>query len=238
MAETHGIISLACGQKHNGRMPHIDELRACLQSIQENCPHLPTTVWVHPMTSLPGTTIGLHPALVPLKWWEAYKRAKNIPWKGKFAIAMGFKLLSLMASPYDVTIWLDSECYVLQPLVELFEGGFDVAMARDYGSKGVTTGFNGGVIVIRRSAESKKFLDAVWNRWRANYTKMSDQRVLTDLIKERRGGIRFKRLDHEIYNVRPSLANSLPVAKRKHTKILHSRGHVPTGDERVWEAVK
>lgn len=237
MGMTRGIISMACGQKHNGRVPHIDELRELLLSAQRHCQGIPTTVWIHPVLPLSGEVHPLHPALVPHKWWEAYKQARNIPWKGKFAIAMGFKLLALMHNKYDIALWLDSECLILRPLNELFEGDFDVAMARDFGSKGVTNGFNGGVIAIRKSDRTTKFLNEAWGRWRRHYKTMSDQRILTDLIKARYAGIRFKRLDHEIYNVRPALANSLPVVKRQHTRILHSRGHVLSGDERIWEGI-
>lgn len=236
-----GIVSVACGKKHNGRLTHAGELANCVESIRKFHPRLPITVWSDAASGFPaGVDVRPLRDIVPPDWLRKYNDAKDTPWSGKWGIAIAFKLLACLKSPYKRGLWLDTDIWVLGRLDELFEGDYDLAMSYDFGGgQGVIkTMYNSGVMPFRLNPRTKRFLRASWDVWTKS-KKTSEQRVMYRLLDGRfRDRLKFKILDHEVFNVRPDLANSMPLDRRHKTLILHSRGHKPVDTEKRWVLYK
>jgi len=237
--EKCGVISMGAGKKYNSEFNHIQELRMMVKMLRKVHPDLPIMVWTAPVREVPGAVVRSISNLVGAGWWKKYENAKDVPWGGKFRVINGFKLLALKDAlkAFETVLWLDGEVRVMKKLNPILDPkeDFDIAMARDYGNKGLCDWWNGGVIVVRNTPGGHAVLDDAWKRWVAE-KRLSEQAMISRSIKQLRKDrvIKFRELNNRIWNVRPGLASSMPIPERKHAAILHTRGHPFTGDERIW----
>jgi len=97
-------------------------------------------------------------------------------------LAMSVKVQGMKDAPFDRTLFLDADTWVVEPVPEVFETleRFDVALAhapwREVYDVGVPLCFpehNGGVVAFRRSCE----LDDVLARWERQFLRDSEERT-------------------------------------------------------------
>jgi hypothetical protein len=105
------------------------------------------------------------------------------------------KPFACLQTPFDLTLWLDVDCEVCEPLDRLFgqwEPGVQLAVARENKN---TIEYNSGVLLFPKEAS---FLQE-WARLclEKNENYISDQNALTELLLEE--NIPFRELD-QIYN--------------------------------------
>lgn len=216
-----GIIYVAFGQKY------ISETLVSAASVKRHMPDLPITVFCDATITSPNVdqVIGVEP---------------DVSFAGCAA-----KIRHMAASPYDQTLFLDSDTYVCGDLAELFSllDAFDLAAAHAptraiYEVEGVPDSFpefNTGVILFRQSLEMRKLLsdwadlymrhlelvDGGALRWRQpadrRWHRLNDQGAFREAVY--RSGLRVATLPPE-YNCRftaPGFVDG-PV------RILHGRG--------------
>ncbi len=136
--------------------------------------------------------------------------------------------LQMRHSPWDCTIFLDTDTYVAAPLdllFDLLDDGFDLLghqlfEGHDYQLEGVPDAFpefNTGVIGFRRDEAVQRFFDA-WTTWYDRYLPAvkCDQRSFRKAVYESR--LRHSVLTPE-YNFRP-LATNFAITD---LRILHGR---------------
>jgi hypothetical protein len=230
-----GVVCLVCGKERHGWGSHVSELGLCLDTFREHHPDIPVTVWSDD-TEQPWPTRDIRdvweivPAPARVRHGQHLKDIHG--WK----VAIGFKIMAMLESPYDQTLWLDGDTVILDHLGSIFDDKFDIAMAYDYDNKGVVeTLYNSGVVALRKNPATNAFLQQVWDQWFQANTRFTEQDVMYKLLKGAHKTLKFKRLDHEVWNVRPALANAMPQEKRGDVRILHSRGHRLLDPPKYWE---
>jgi hypothetical protein len=92
------------------------------------------------------------------------------------------KIAPLKNSPFERTLFLDSDTYVIEPLEELFDllDRFDIAAAHDTWRLGVELSecpdsfveFNSGVLLYRLNEKVKEFIDSWENQHKKNRLKV------------------------------------------------------------------
>lgn len=119
------------------------------------------------------------------QWKKQYHNGCASPnlWKSRHA---WFKKPSAcLLSPYDLTLWIDIDCEVcgsLEPIFDLKNKAFDLAIAREDFHKEWRPLYNSGVMLFRKNSP---FLTQWHDRCRIdNGIVMGDQDVLTQLIVE------------------------------------------------------
>lgn len=146
------------------------------------------------------------------------------------------RIRALPRSPYDMTLHIDSDIYVTEPVPELFDvlSDFDLAAALDahqqptlnseYPAQDLYTNeyqplpeFNGGLIAYNMSP-SVKHLFSLWESLYDPNQHWSDQPALRSAIYE--SDVRICPLPRR-YNFIPGLRNSLS----GEVKIIHNRLH-------------
>jgi hypothetical protein len=216
-----GVIYVGFGQEY------LSEVLVSAASVKRHMPHLPITVFCNPNITCPNVdeVIGVEPD-------------ESFP-------GCAAKIRHIAVSPYDQTLFLDSDTYVCGDLAELFAllDVFDLAAAHAptraiYEVEGVPDSFpefNTGVILFRRSPEMAKVLSG-WAdlylrhlerddrgalRWLQpadrRWHRLNDQGAFREALY--RSGLRVATLPPE-YNCRftaPGLVDG-PV------RILHGRG--------------
>jgi len=105
------------------------------------------------------------------------------------------KPFACLQTPFDLTLWLDVDCEVCEPLGRLFEKwepGIQLAVARENNNN---TDYNSGVLLFPKGAP---FLQE-WARLclDSNERFIGDQNALSELIQEKK--IPFRELE-QIYN--------------------------------------
>lgn len=142
-----GVIYVAFGQKY------VSEVLVSAASLKCHMPHLPVTLFSDANIACPNVdqVVGVDPD-------------DSFP-------GCAAKIRHIAASPYDQTLFLDSDTYVCGDLAELFAlmDAFDLAAAHAptraiYEVEGVPDSFpefNTGVILFRRSPD----VQAVLSRW-------------------------------------------------------------------------
>jgi hypothetical protein len=106
-------------------------------------------------------------------------------------------LLNHMLNFYDTVVWLDCDCVICNPFVNI-----RAAMYQNYPmylTRQQWGGFvNTGVWVLRSSQLTKDILESIWNNTKFIYHPLLEQGALMDLI-----GYRFERLDQVTYHPTP-----------------------------------
>lgn len=99
------------------------------------------------------------------------------------------KPFACLETPFDLTLWLDIDCEVCEPLVTVFdhlEKGTELALVREEAGD-----YNSGVLLFQKNAPFlKKWAQLCLNH---NDKYMGDQNALTDLILQKK--IRIKELE-------------------------------------------
>lgn len=231
-----GIICLVCGKERHGWGQHVDELQRCLKTLREHHPDVPVTIWTDSPDQPWPAPYDVRDVwdIIPMNARARHgQQLGNIHgWK----VAIGFKLMAMLESPYDQTLWLDGDVSVLRPIDSIFDADFDIAMACDYNNKGMVTNlYNSGVVALRDSLDVRRFLKATWHDWFKTNTRSTEQDIMYKLLKGKYTRLNFHLLDCYVWNVRPALANAMPQEQRVSTRILHSRGHRLLDPPKHWE---
>ncbi|NME68172.1 putative nucleotide-diphospho-sugar transferase [Flammeovirga aprica] len=142
-----------------------------------------------------------------------------------------YKIMGISKSPYEKTIFLDTDTYIIEPFNELFEllDHFEVMIAPDYYDKNniqingkVVEGYypyNTGVLAFSKTQQTKRFIDD----WLSIYIEelqdfWSDQQAfMKALIKV---NVKLFVLS-SIYNFR--FLNNVGLPDAEKVRILHSR---------------
>lgn len=181
---------------------------------------------------------------------EMEKTQKIDLWKSN----LHYKIKALSLSPYEKTLFVDSDTYFCDSVQELFDAlqFFDIMAMPSYIDcqrpffknrflDGITE-INTGVIAYRNNKSVKSFLKTWESCFKNNYDKyVHDQPAFSEAILD--SDIRFYPLSN-IYNFRIAYASRAP---RKSIKIIHGRGfNFPevaqtlnkSNEDRVWFPAK
>lgn len=146
-----GIVYIATGERY------VQEATVSAQSLKRHAPHLHVTLYsdVEVPSSVFDRVVGIPPEQTPLR-----------------------KITHAAASPYDRSLYLDSDTYVLQDISDVFDllDRFDVAAAQaplryTMRIQGVPDSFpeyNAGVVAYRKCEPVRQFFD----QWRTLYSRM------------------------------------------------------------------
>ncbi|MBD0400833.1 putative nucleotide-diphospho-sugar transferase [Flammeovirga sp. EKP202] len=158
---------------------------------------------------------------------QGFESIDEKSWKANLV----YKIIGISKSPYDKTIFLDTDTFVIEPFDELFDllDYFEVMVAPDYYDKnkiqinGKTVEgyypYNTGVLAFSKNEQTKAFM----NSWLSIYTKelhefWSDQQAFMKALIE----INVKLLVlSSIYNFR--FLNNVGLPDGEKVRILHSR---------------
>ncbi|NJL54800.1 hypothetical protein HC928_06120 [bacterium] len=216
----NGVIYIATGKKK-----YIDEAIFSAKSLSKYCPNIPITIFTDYDADLG-------------KPFESVKIISND------MNPMKLKVKCLCESPYQNTVFLDSDTEVRDSIYELFDflDDFDMALASfpkldrshipsriiEYEQPNL---FNTGVICFKQSPAQGKFFkswfDAVLQQnsedmWAGHFC---DQHYFNELIsveKHTEFGVKIKMLPNKIYNVRPPMIAPLTRSGEiKVSKIIH-----------------
>jgi len=233
-----GAIYLVTGKKI-----YLDEAVFSAKSLKKHCPDIPITLFTD------NSNIK-EDCFNEIKLIES-----NIhPFKNK--------VKHLPMSPYEFTIYLDTDTKVVQPVNEIFDWlhEYDLGVAniphreRDRNSVGLINHnqlnkYNTGVIVYKKSERTKKFFDKWFNNlisqdetdmWSGHY---GDQHYFNKLIEENyhtECQVKLKILPTEIYNARRYQIKKLKKAGEMDIiKIIHMHGlHFSPLNRFLWKAYR
>lgn len=169
---TKGVIYVATGERH------VAEALVSARSLKTYMPDLPVTLFCNQIMT---NELLEHVFPVERHCWDPSVRIDHIG-----------------SSPYEHTLFLDTDTYVAGDLAELFSilERFEVALAHSptrgaYRPDGVPDSFpefNGGVILFRRSSRVRD----LFSRWAAYYAR--------DLERLRRGEINWRARERAFYH--------------------------------------
>ena len=149
----------------------------------------------------------------------------------------GWKLFLASISPYSKTLYLDSDTLILNPIEGIFNSPNDFMAAADGDDENII--FNGGLFYF--NDEGREFVKLWARQWyeQANQGNLYlDQYVQADTMQryrtERGKELDWSLIDYQVWNVRPNLANEMPVDQRDKVHILHSRFHI-LDEDTVWK---
>ena len=210
---TRGVIYVATGRKY------VDEATRSIASLKRFMPDIHATIF---------TDLGVES--------ESFDRVLNIDKSGD---GKRDKITSMSQTPYDQTLYLDSDTYICGEISELFDllDAFDVATTPDvnwnyYPIADVPFCYpelNTGVVLYKQSVEMTRFFDA-WLKHYEDYARKEpkgrDQPSFRTALYHSR--LRFAALPYE-YNCRWQERGVLVYT----AKILHGRA----GDARHFETV-
>jgi len=224
-----GVVYYGTGRKHNIKKDKpdvIDEAIGSIKTLRKYNPDVPVAFF-----GVPEDEERLRPYVdffhlisdVLEEYGDQGKKVwHNTVLHPQWSWLCGLKIYILQNSPFEETFYLDTDTKVLGDITPIWQMG-GLAMARELPrSKNEYTGvYNGGVIFFKKSLTVDWMID-----WRTTWECLIRRATFTDQAamppKEVEG---FTVLNPEVWNVRPKLANTLPLEKRKDTIILHSRFH-------------
>jgi hypothetical protein len=161
MSGDRGLLYAACGAKY------VAEAVASRESARRVMPDVPAVLF----TDDPGAVAG-----------GVFERVERCSGEGR----VGHKLDPMRRSPFDKTLFIDSDTHVVEELEDVFAvlDRFDVAVAFDsarwpYGERSLAEGrvprafpeYNSGVLGFRRSAETARWIE----RWIELYEEQAER---------------------------------------------------------------
>jgi len=203
MAETRGFLFVATGR------PYVDEAVAAARSVRE---------------THPDETIALKSDVAPAAG-HPFDVMHTISASGRPFLD---KISGMAASPFDRTVFLDTDLRVMAPCPELFEllDVYDVAAAHAPGYAGVAGEpicraffeLNTGVLPYRRSAATAE----MFRQWAEAYETMPHYRGLEDQPAFRRV---LWQLGIPVYVLPPEYNHRIgfPAFFRSQAKVVHGR---------------
>lgn len=218
-----GIIYIVVGERR-----FLEECIFSVNSLKKSCPEIPVTLFTD-KTDIPST------------YFDDIKLIDNDinPFKNKVKY--------IAQSPYDYTLFLDSDTEIKQPIYELFEllDTNDLALAHSphidrsrfptrligYADPNPDNTYNTGVILYKKSYQLEKLFAKWLDEVMAQDGKTirsghkSDQYYFNILLKERYHidyGIRLTSFPNKIYNARHPMIRQLQInGEMDKVKILH-----------------
>lgn len=148
---THGIIYIAIGKKY------IEETLVSVVSLKNNTPNLPITIFCG--EDIPYT----HHDNVTFKKIPSYYKDKSM---SELPYNQLVKLLYMSESPYEYTLFLDTDTYICDDISEMFlllnkfDMGVALAPGQTYPIEGVPDCFaelNTGVVLFKKSPQMRDF---------------------------------------------------------------------------------
>ena len=241
--DTLGVVYFATGFKDNGRIPILEEVIQSAESLKKHSPNLPITVYTDEPVDRPElfdniftleetiatrTEGGVH-------LFEMSLRCQD--YRQQWMVFCGWKLFLASISPYSKTLYLDSDTLILNPIEGIFNSPNDFMAAADGDDENII--FNGGLFYF--NDEGREFVKLWARQWyeQANQGNLYlDQYVQADTMQryrtERGKELDWSLIDYQVWNVRPNLANEMPVDQRDKVHILHSRFHI-LDEDTVWK---
>ncbi len=216
-----GVIYLATGSTK-----YIDECRFSAMSLKKHCPDIPITLFTD---NLNIETKGFDRIIIlqdPIHF-------------------IRLKVKILLDSPYDYTLFIDSDTQIVQPIDEMFEwlDEYDLGLANaphmDWKSRPYRLisykqkdTYNAGIILYKKS----KNIDIFFEKWLENTMAIdenkisimndNEQNTLNKLIEEDyhlECGVKIKVFDNKIYNARPHMLMQLRKdGEMDNIKIIHA----------------
>lgn len=215
----NGILYFAHGKKFNapGNFPDcLDEATKSARSLKKVSPHVKSAIYTDE-----DVTDNVFDIVLPLT-----KHLSPIPLregvlKNSFTHLCGAKLWSIINSPFEKTLFVDSDTYILKPIDEVFNRDEDFGAARHYPSPD----FPNAGIMYAGTDEGKKYVQKWFNAWMSKGGLNDDQSVMPPYPPE----LKVWEMPWHVWNVRPGNAepNGMPKELKKETIILHSRWHTP-----------
>jgi hypothetical protein len=249
---SQGIVYFALGFKDNGSMPILDEAIQSAESVKKHSPNIPITIFTDEVVEKSDLFDHVIPLQKTLATQFDYGNAlieyanQCQEYRQKWWIYCGWKPHLVSLSPYDKTLYLDTDTFILQPIDEIFEVESEFAIALDVDTLEGSRQNNGGVYYFN-GARGRDFVRLWAEVWFRGLTDDGTQlmRVWSDQSAEEPAAKAFASkygedldveiLPYSIWNVRPSEAHTMPLEDRAKVKILQSRFHYLTGDEQVWK---
>ena len=224
MKPSKGVIYIA-----GGHMKYVREAIFSAKSLKKYNPQLKATLY----TNIPGIKSKCFDSVI-------FDNAPEHPQKRK--------IYNMLNSPYDHTLYIDSDTEFKGPIYEIFDFllNYDIAVTNRVKCKWPANAnpqfvdyvdeacYNGGFLLFKKSNASKEIIE----RW---YDKMSkiedhlikagtefgDQVALNSIFFEERlpekVGLNYVILPNKIYNARPWMWNRLKEdAEFSNVKILHA----------------
>jgi hypothetical protein len=234
-SDSKGVIYFATGFKDNGRMPILEEVIQSAESLKRHSPDIPITVFtdepvdredlfdnVLPLVESIDTRLDAGSSLI-----EMSERCQL--YREKWMVFCGWKLHLATLSPYEKTLYLDSDTLILNPIDSLFDTPHEFAAAKDADAPRIP--FNGGMFFF--NSAGRDFMRVWADHW---FDMAAEGNLFLDQDAELKSfdlyEIKYKRpldfalLDYKVWNVRPNLANDMPLEERPKVNILHSRFHI------------
>jgi len=218
-----GIIYIVVGERH-----FLEECVFSVTSLKKHCPNIPVTLFTDKTD-------------VSLAYFDDIKLIGNDinPFKNKVKY--------MCQSPYDYTLFLDSDTEIRKPIYELFDllDSNDLALAHalhidrsrfptrliGYADPNPNNTYNTGVILYKKSDKLERFfakwLDEIMVQDDKNITpgNKSDQYYFNKLIKAKYHldcGLKLTSFSNKIYNARHPLIWQLQRSgEMDQVKILH-----------------
>jgi hypothetical protein len=247
--DSFGVVYFALGFKDNGSMSVVDEAIQSAESLRKHSPDVPITLFTDEDVERPELFDTILPLRESLELRFDHGQAlleyadQCQSYRQMWMIYCGWKLHLISLSPYNRTLYLDTDTIIMQPIDDVFDLPNDLAAAIDYDCLGGSNKFNGGVIYFngeRGNNFARTWADAWYSGVIAGnlWLDQDAEELAFTLFQDRyEREVDFHVLDHSVWNVRPNEAKVLPVESRKNTKILHSRFHV-LDDTNVWELME
>ena len=245
-SESLGVVYFATGFKDNGRMSILDEVIESAESVKRHSPDLSITVFTDEPVDREDLFDNVLPLLESLETRidegselvELASRCQS--YRQKWIVFCGWKLFLATLSPYEKTLYLDSDTLILRPVDSLFSTTRSFLASKDTDAPRVP--FNGGMFFF--NSKGRDYVKLWADQW---FSKASRGTLYLDQDVEEEAfslyEVKYKEqldwatLDPRLWNVRPNLANEMPLDERSKTRILHSRFHV-LHDSEVWQVTE
>lgn len=206
MNPDRGVLYIASGH------PYIEEAKVSAKSVERHMPDI-------------GKTLATDEAMVDDELFDQVIELSTVFPKS------GISTIRTELTPYERTLFLDSDTYISEPVYELFKilDDHDIAFSQSPGRLSVTglpdpwREFNTGVIALRNSEPTRQFLQE-WHqlhesmleeesqtRNQPSFTKAVHQSDINYFVLPREYNVRVIRFGY--------LANK--------AKIVHGRGEIP-----------
>lgn len=204
-AQSYGIIYVATGTRH------VAEAVRSAQSVRKHMPQVPIILY----TDQVNVTFKVFTEI-----WEIDQPLHSF----------GDKILPLKETPFERTLFLDTDTYVCGPIYDLFEilERFDLAAshapyrpARSFVTPNCFCELNSGVIAYRKTPETTRFFDnwfQLYQTFVATTDSTPDQPAFRQALYESSLQLYILPPEYNLRTIMPGFSG------RGSVKILHGRG--------------